>query len=247
MRFEQIIMPTSLDEAYNALVNDKKSILLAGGAFIKLQKRNVNSAIDLSKLDLSYIKVEPTTFEIGAMTSLRQIEVEEELPSALKDSVKHIVGVALRNIATIGGSVCGKYSFSNLITALLALEADLVFFKKGKISLVDFLKSEDTDPDILVKIIIPRVIQSLYTSKQLTYTDFPIINMAISKNDHLRISVGARPMIATLIEDPNLHLSSKELLKDIDFESDLKAGEEYRRALAESMLEDALKEVRTWK
>ncbi len=71
--------------------------------------------------------------------------------------------------------------------------------------------------------------------------------MAISKNDHLRISVGARPMIATLIEDPNLHLSSKELLKDIDFESDLKAGGKYRRALAESMLEDALKEVRTWK
>jgi len=247
LRFEQIIMPKNLDEAYDALVNNKKSVLLAGGAFVKLQKRSVKSVIDLSKLDLCYIKVEPTTFEIGAMTTLRQIEVEDELPSALKDSVKHIVGIALRNIATIGGGVCGKYSFSNIITTLLALEAELVFFKKGKISINDYIKSEDKEPDILEKIIIPRVVQSLYASKQLTYTDFPIINMAISKNDHLRISVGARPMIATLIEDPNLHLSSKELLKDMDFASDLKAGGEYRRALAESMLDDALKEVRTWK
>lgn len=247
MRFDQIIMPQTLDQAYEALIENKKSVLLAGGAYLKLQKRTVKTVIDLSDLDLNFINVEPTTFEIGAMVTLRQLEIEDELPTALKDSVKNIAGIALRNIATIGGSVSGKYSFSNLITALLALEAELVFHKKGKITLASFIQTKEKEPDILVKIIIPRVIQSLYSSKQLTYTDFPIVNMAISKNDHVRISIGSRPMIATLIEDPNLNLSPKELLKNIKFDSDLKASADYRRALAESMLEDALVEVSSWK
>ncbi|MCD6436536.1 MAG: FAD binding domain-containing protein [Clostridiales bacterium] len=247
MKFEQIVIPTTLSEAYTALKDNKESILLAGGAFIKLQKRSVNSVIDLSNLDLNYIRLESTNIKIGAMTSIRQIEINEDLPTALKDSVKHIGGVALRNIATIGGSVCGKYPFSNSITALLALNAELLFFKKGKISLAEFIKTKYSEVDILIEIIVPRVIQSLYASKQLTYTDFPIINMAISKNNHLRISVGSRPMIATLLKDPNLNFSAKELLKTIEFKSDFKASGEYRRVLAESMLSESLKEVRLWK
>ncbi len=66
-------------------------------------------AIDLSGLGLDQIEENDEEFSIGAMVTLRQIELHEGLNTwsqgAVKESVTHIVGVQFRNLATVGGSI----------------------------------------------------------------------------------------------------------------------------------------------
>lgn len=43
----------------------------------------------------------------------------------MKESLRHIVGVQFRNLATVGGSLWGRFGFSDVLTLLLALDAQV--------------------------------------------------------------------------------------------------------------------------
>jgi CO/xanthine dehydrogenase FAD-binding subunit len=70
------------------------------------------------------------------MVSLRDFEmsllVKNIQGGILVSAVSQIMGVAFRNGATVGGSVAGKFPFSDLITPLLALDTTLIFYPKKK-------------------------------------------------------------------------------------------------------------------
>jgi len=246
MNFNNIIIPNTLDEAYSSYIKNKKSVLLAGGAFLKLQNRDVHTVIDLRGLNIDRFNYTDDSISIGSMVTLRSIEKNDSLPTALVESVKQVGSISVRNLATIGGSISGKYPFSDTITTLLSLNAELIFYKTGKMFLEDFLAMETFEKDILLEIIIPKVKHSLYKSHRLTYTDFAVINLSLSYNGLFRLSIGARPMIAQVVENTNLD-KLVESFEDITYADDLKASAKYRKALAKAMLEDAIKEAKLWK
>ena len=98
----------SLEEAWQ--LNQKKPNRILGGMiWLKMETINVGTAIDLSGLGLDKIEETAEGFSIGAMVPLRQIELHEGLNAytdgAVRESVRHIVGVQLRNLATVGGSL----------------------------------------------------------------------------------------------------------------------------------------------
>ena len=66
-------------------------------------------------------------FSIGAMATLRDIEMHEGLnaycDNAARNAVKDIVGVQFRNMATVGGSIWGRFGFSDVLTVFLALDS----------------------------------------------------------------------------------------------------------------------------
>src|SRR5699024_10699928 len=94
--------------------------------WMRLGNARVKTLIDLSGLGLDKIEEKNHVFRIGAMCTLRQLEQCEELREAYGDgiaeAVRHIVGVQFRNQATVGGSIYGRYGFSDVLTALLALD-----------------------------------------------------------------------------------------------------------------------------
>ena len=47
---------------------------------------------------------------------------------AVKEALRHIIGVQLRNTATVGGSVWGRFGFSDVITLLLAMDTLVVLY-----------------------------------------------------------------------------------------------------------------------
>ena len=57
---------------------------------------------------------------IGARVTLRELEQHVGLNTythdAVKNAVKDIVGVQFRNMATIGGSIWGRFGFSDVLT-----------------------------------------------------------------------------------------------------------------------------------
>ena len=104
----------SLEEAWQ--LNQKKANRVLGGMiWLKMENINVGTAIDLSGLGLDTIEETEDGFSIGAMVTLRQLEEHAGLAAythgAVKEALRHIVGVQLRNLATVGGSIYSRFGF----------------------------------------------------------------------------------------------------------------------------------------
>ena len=128
----------SLEEAWQ--LNQKKNNRVIGGMiWLKMEKINVGTAIDLSGLGLDAIEETEEQFSIGAMVTLRQLELDAGLATytngAVRESVRHIVGVQLRNLATVGGSIYSRFGFSDVLTLFLALNASVELYKGGIVPL----------------------------------------------------------------------------------------------------------------
>ena len=118
----------SLEEAWQ--LNQKRPNRVLGGMiWLKMENINVGTAIDLSGLGLDTIEETDDGFSIGAMVTLRQLELNPGLAAytdgAVRESVRHIVGVQLRNLATVGGSIYSRFGFSDVLTMFLALNASV--------------------------------------------------------------------------------------------------------------------------
>lgn len=259
--FGEHILPQTSEEAYSALISKKSARLVGGGCFLRMGNRRIGLAIDLSQAGLDYIKDLGSEIEIGAMTSLRDFETSEILKenygSIIGDSVKHIIGVQLRNIATIGATVFSKYGFSDPIVALLALNADIYLHNGGRITLENFLNEENRRRDILEKIIISKDIAvSSFQTIRNSAVDYAILSVAVSKiNNKYRISIGARPREATLAYNAMEYLNEVDITdetaseagfmaaNEIHFGTNNRGSGEYRKELCKVLVKRAILEV----
>ena len=241
----------SLEQAYE--LNQKRTHRVLGGMmWMRLSKGRVQTAIDLSGLGLDQIEESDDEFRIGCMCSLRSLELHKGLntyfQNAIKESVRHIVGVQFRNGATVGGSIFGRFGFSDVLTCFLALDSYVELYKGGIVSLADFVKME-RDNDILVRIILKKNdCKVRYITERATATDFPIIACAVSHvGDDWKISVGARPMKADLVaENIALHTPeeaeafAKRMAGAFSYGTNMRGSKEYRQHLAEVLIKRAV-------
>lgn len=232
--------PKTISDAYDILKYNEKAVVLGGGLFLRLQKREIPVLIDLIELDLDYIKETNDMVSIGAMTTLRTIEKTTCLPRNMQEAVKQISGIGTRNIATIGGSVCGRYPFSDINAALIALDATLVFHNSGEVAIREYNNNGLKTKDILVEIRVPKVMFSRTKYFKKVYTDFSVVNVSVSNHD---VVVGARPKRAVCLTNVDYNQSASEILKTVEFGTDLQASGDYRRALAEALLTDIMSEM----
>ena len=163
----ELVQPASIDEAYEILMKRKNNQIIGGSAFLRMGKKRIGTGIDLSNLNLNTIEENEDYIEIGAMTTLRDMEVSPILNkyfnNIIPNSVSDIIGVQFRNVATVGASVFSKYGFSDVIVGLLALDSEVELYKGGRMSLETFLNRE-FEKDILVKLYIKKKILKLHTS-----------------------------------------------------------------------------------
>jgi len=260
LQIDNFVYASNLAEAHNTLLSTPGSVVLGGCGYLRLGNRKIGTAIDLSKLGLDCIVETDTTIEVGAMTSLRSIETDlltgNLCNGVLKNSVKDIVGVQLRACVTVGGTVAGRYPFSDLITALLALEARLMFYKHGQILLEDYLESKP-GKDILEKVIIPKDGRlAAFGSIRKTKTDYAVLNVAVSqKAEEYRIIVGSRPGRATNAEAAAEYLNKHGLdsgtaaeagrmaASTLKFGTNPRGSAAYRKAICPVLIRRALAEV----
>ena len=261
MKIQRYVRPKSLDEAYS-LVRDEKGFLIGGGAWSRMNARTIDLAVDLSSLDLRYITTKSSRLEIGAMATARDIErsseVEKAIGSILSDAVAHIVGVQLRNIITVGGTVAGKYGFSDLITALLALDAKVALYNEEEITLEEYLGSKSSGPKLIEKVIIETGdVQAAYTSVRKSHTDFAVLNVAAAcRGGKWRVAVGARPGPAVLSAEAEKSLASTSTpseedarkagdaaASELNFGSDLRGSSDYRKEICGVLVRRAIEEA----
>ena len=204
---QKYVRAQSLEEAWQ-LNQNKRNRILGGMLWLRLEKGTVNTAIDLCDLGLNTIEETQTQFSIGAMATLRDLEQHEGLNAftagAMANAVKDIVGVQFRNMATVGGSIWGRFGFSDVLTVFLALDSYVELYKGGIIPLEQFAKMKK-DNDILVRLIVKKTPGNVvYASVRNQRTDFPVLACAVSCVDgRYSASIGARPARAMVVRDEN--------------------------------------------
>ena len=202
---QKYIRAQSLEEAYQ-LNQNKRNRIIGGMLWLKMARATVNTAIDLSDLGLDTIEETEEQFSIGAMTTLRQLELHPGLNAytggAMARAVKDIVGVQFRNMATIGGSIWGRFGFSDVLTILMAMDTEVELYGGGIVPLETFA-SMKPDRDLLVRILIrKKTIAVKYEAMRIQRTDLPVIACAVSRIEgEYRAVIGARPYRAMVIRD----------------------------------------------
>ena len=244
IKIREYVKVESLEEAWE--LNQKRTNKILGGMlWLRMGSRNVQKAIDLSGLGLDTIEETEDAFSIGAMVTLRQIELHEGLNALceglLHDAVCDIVGTQFRNLATVGGSIFGRFGFSDVMTAFLALDSYVELYKGGVVPMSEFVKMK-RDNDILVRVIVKKQAgHFVYLSHRNTRTDFPVLTVAVSDCGGVKKAViGARPGIAKMYEIETMdEETAARLQEETCFQSNMRASATFRRHLAGVLLRRA--------
>lgn len=271
--YNQYVRAQSLDEAYE-LYQKKPNFVLGGMLWLKMKNKTLGTAIDLCDLGLDQIDEDENEFRIGAYATLRQIETHEALNAythgAIAESVRYIVGVQFRNVATVGGSIWGRFGFSDVMTIFRALGAKVQLHKAGVMDLDEFAALPRTTRDVLVSVIVPKNAKDIvYLSQRNQSTDFPVLTCAVANRSGRYVAViGASPYMAEPVWDEDGILDgitgarsdgNKALTENsennekiekfagyvadhIRFGSNIRAGAEYREMICKVLTRRAVKQ-----
>ena len=258
LTIQNYVRAQSLEQAYE--LNQKKSSRIIGGMmWLKMQNNTANTAIDLCDLGLDTIEETEDAFSIGAMVTLRALEQHPGLSAytqgAVKRAMESIVGVQFRNMATVGGSIFGRFGFSDVLTVFLAMDTEVEMFHAGRIPLEQFAEMPQ-DRDILVRLIVKKKPgRFVYQSMRNTRTDLPTLTCAASVMDgEHRVVLGARPMRAMVLRDEEgllregLSLTSAHTFtvwaaEHTPTDSNVRGSAAYRTRLARVLTERAILEL----
>lgn len=245
----------SLEEAAQLLAKSRRNRIIGGGMWMRLGNLRIGTAIDLSRLGLDTVREENDVLVMGAMVSLRQLEtdplVQKACGGVLSRCVRDIVGTQFRSTATVGGSVFGRYGFSDLDCTLLALDARVVLYRGGEVPLESFMKQVPAR-DIITEVRIPiRGKKAVFQSLRQTRTDFPVLNLCLCRgaDGKYALAIGARPGRALRCREAEACIERGELenvkraVRNLPYGSNMRGSAAYRRAMADVLVRRALEEM----
>lgn len=267
--------PDSVREACDLLASEENAMALAGGTGIyifsnKGMMSNIDTLVNLKRLNLSYVERGQESLNLGAMTRLSDLEGGSTGIQMIDEAVRSIPK-EVRHMGTVGGQVFTAFPAFDLSVCLLSLN--------GSISITD---GENTDtlhmseaysamfgPEIPRGKIIEAVnAPSSYfnrtTYMKFSYTKhgFSDVSLALSlrvvddKLEDMGIAVGGGALDSEPIKlmEVEKALRGREIDDDltergfdlisksarIEFYSDHKATSDYRKRLAAVMFKRAL-------
>ena len=257
MKANSYVSVGSWQEAYKLLKASPKNKILGGGLWLKKGNAQVDTLIDLSRLNLNKIEDKGEFVEVGSMVTQRELELSPMIKAlggeVISDAISQIMGPAFRNIATVGGSIFGKYGFSDLITVLLGFDVELQFYPNAKMSLEEYLDKPGFYDGILTHIRIKKADKKAYFYKvKATAIDYPILNVCVSKGEQYKVVVGSRPLVATLLKKTMEYLNNggsdfekaaEIALEEVKLGDSMATSGEYRQRLVKVYVRRGLEEV----
>jgi CO/xanthine dehydrogenase FAD-binding subunit len=213
-----------LTDLYSSLQNVR---LQAGGTFLlnslKLLKRNgaktPEHIISLYKVkDLKGISETPQELVIKSMTTISDLYESSFLKdnfTVLKAVCRNISTTQIRNMATVGGNLSCRYTWTEMPAVMVALNAALHFAGKDgqteRISAEDFFKNGAKTDKILTHIAIPRnkkTVCAYQRVKKTPYVDIPLLSLCATAifegNRFTQTRIGINNCVAFAQRDKNL-------------------------------------------
>jgi len=270
--------PRYVTELKKILKKNTNANFLSGGTDLSLavtkEKKDINSIIYMNSIrELSYIKNNKKYIEVGATTSLIELEtyIEKYYPDFTK-ILKRYGSPQIRNVATVAGNIATASPIGDCLPLLLSLNAQVVLqgIKKTKIFFLDdffisYRKTKLKRGQFIHSIRIPLFKDNTFKAYKISkrFDDdissvCAAFNLVIVKNkiQSARIAYGGMattPKRATycekvlsnsLVTDENIDKAKKALEKDFKPISDMRASRSYRMEVAKNLLEKFYVEIK---
>lgn len=259
--FSQYVRPRSLDEAQERLA-EPTSQPLAGGTHLLTQTTpptEPTTLVDLQALPFNEIETDQGLLTIGAMVTLQALV--EKASGLLAEAARREAPRQVRQMATIGGTIAAAQPESELVTALLVLEARLRLAGGGELSLAEWTPEEQR---LITHVLVPEATSGTGSARVArTPADRPIVLVwalvermgdGVSTLRLAASGVGDRPVRLFEVEETLSGKTADEVLEQvasvvewsIEPRSDFRGSAEYRRSmtalLARRALEEALRQ-----
>ena len=181
---------------------------------------------------------------------LREMAISEEMGvsrTPVREALRHIVGVQLRNLATVGGSIYSRFGFSDVLTLFLAMDCSVELYKSGIVPLREYAE-RPYDRDIVVRLLVRKeAADYCYQSVRNSQTDIPVLTCAAARlqDGSYRFAVGARPLKAVLYEEPAAPAQqlAETIQQQVVTGSNMRGSAEYRRHLTGVLVRRAAEEL----
>lgn len=255
LRFEQYARPSTTQEAFDLLQQNRLATILGGMMWLRLSDRSVPLGIDLAGCGLDKIEETEDAFVIGAMVTLGQLENHEAFATHTRrvftDGVHDIIGTQFRNLATVGGSAYARMGFSDIVTALLPLDTWVDFTGAGRMRFADFVNG-GASRDVLERIVVfKHDYRAAFECLRNSATDFSTLNVCAALwDDQWHLAVGARPKKAKFLEGDDLGLPAGfspaeldeacERARYLNYGTDRRGSADYRAELAYALSRRAI-------
>lgn len=270
---ESVVHPATLEEAWAEKERRGKTARLVGGGIdvVLYSPSTVSTLIDLKALGLSRIRETATGIAIGATATMTEAIESPALKAYaggfLVRVLREVASPLQRNLATIGGTIGSAHPWSDVIPALLVLDAKLAVYdgEERTIPLQAYLEGRRGEASpIICTIDLPSdSASSRGTLASFTRTGFDValLNVACCGRvaggtwEDVRIAIGGTPGLAArqgaaedaLIGNPatsgTIAAAANAAAGAIDARDDLRASAEYRRTLARVLVERCLTEI----
>ena len=247
----------SVEEAYQMLQANPKNAIIAGGLWMKKTGLSYDTLIDLSECGLDKITEDKDNIYVGAMVTLREFEtnpaVNKLFSGATAFAVREIMGPAFRNMVTIGGSIFGRFPFSDVIAGLLPLDVKVRLYPEQEMTLEELVNFKGKLNGIIKEIVIKKEEGKGYFKKvKTTALDFPMLNISIVKrNGKNYIAVGSRPATAALAYKAMEEADKGDFVKagevaanELMYLDSSNISKEYRQDLVKVYVRRGLEEVK---
>jgi len=235
--------PQSIEQAINLL--SKPGYYPLGGGTLLTRKSDDNFAVvDLQDLGLDKIHSVGDKLEIGATTPLNSLIDSPHIQPALSRALHLESTFNIRNSATVAGSLISCDGRSPFATAMLSLDAKLIFANANEpLSLGNYLASRSPmgsgrasfSGKLITKIEIPVTTKLAFETVGRSPVDKTIVCVALSHWDSGRTRLamggfGAAPILAMDGNEPGgLDLAARSAFSTA---SDEWASSEYRSEIA---------------
>jgi CO/xanthine dehydrogenase FAD-binding subunit len=137
----QLQSPNTLAEALDLLAQygDAAKVMAGGQSLmplLALRLARPEVIVDVSRLDaLRYLSSESEVLRIGALTTHREVE-RAEVPSTIREAMRHVGHPAIRNRGTVGGSVAHGDPSAEWAAIALAYDAEIEVCRRGGVRTV---------------------------------------------------------------------------------------------------------------
>ena len=275
MKLCEFIRPASLTAARDNMRElGRRGMLLAGGTALHfMQDHTPVSAVDITRIGLSYIRQDGPWYIIGATTPLADIQRYRAPRWALHEICRRISTHQIRNISTIGGNICRVFPWADLPVILLAMNARMVIYsgKEEEFGADDYFAYQPArrflDGNILTAVKVPALMahHGFGSIKVVrTQASFPMVTIgallelegAVIKS--ARVAAGSAIPFPRRLPEVEAALAGREAVTAVFREAAAKAGPvapwrgregmspEYSRHLAEVSILDALERAATF-
>ncbi|MEN6369553.1 MAG: FAD binding domain-containing protein [Thermotogota bacterium] len=260
---QSIVRPTTADEAWRLRTADPETTRFLGGGIdlVLYTPETVTTLIDVSGLSRARVSAGRAGLAISAGMTLSAVletpEIAAYVGGFLRDVLRQVASPLQRNVATIGGAAMRAHPWSDVVLALLVLDAEVEVFNGAARSVpaAEFYASRSQNVAPLVTgIRLPQRTPSTrgaFEKFVRTGFDVGLLNCAcvveVTKGvcSRVRVAVGGTPALARRLPDveqvlEGRHLSSTTVgevaslaARRVDARDDRRASESYRRKLTE--------------